>query len=184
MAHRNLYEEHNEKAFPARAAKAPSKDLRKWDDIPSWQQDNEYILSGYRESTGSFARSFRSLLYVHNETVNIYSHLLAAAFFLSAPIYLYEIFYADYLRATRGDVIVFSTFFYGVGEQSRMLQGCIPEKWSPYKFDILGSSHQMLHVAVILAGLAHMFGLFRAFRNLHSGASACTWAEIGLAGSN
>ena len=37
-----------------------------------------------------------------------------------------------------------------------------PEKLRPLRYDIYGSSHQVLHVAVILAGLAHMFGLFRA----------------------
>ncbi|KAL8940802.1 MAG: hypothetical protein Q9216_002628 [Gyalolechia sp. 2 TL-2023] len=49
--------------------------LKTWDEIPSWQQDNEYILSGYREVTGSFIRSFHSLAHLHNETINIYSHL-------------------------------------------------------------------------------------------------------------
>lgn len=93
---------------------AAPEGLKNWDEIPSWQQDNEYILSGYRVPTGSFFRSFQSLVYVHNETVNIYSHLFGAAFFLIEPIYLYETFQANYLRATRGDVIVFSTFFYGV----------------------------------------------------------------------
>jgi adiponectin receptor len=37
---------------------------------------------------------------------------------------------------------------------------CIPEKWYPQRFDFCGSSHQILHIMVILAGLAHMFGLF------------------------
>ncbi|KAL8846035.1 MAG: hypothetical protein Q9221_008848 [Calogaya cf. arnoldii] len=32
----------------------------------------------------------------------------------------------------------------------------VPEKFRPYKYDIFGSSHQILHVAVILAGLAHI----------------------------
>ncbi|KAL8675469.1 MAG: hypothetical protein Q9168_000170 [Polycauliona sp. 1 TL-2023] len=220
--------------------------------------------------------------------MNIYSHLLGAAFFSIAPAYLYQKLKPDYLRATQGDVIVFSTFFYGVAvcfllsstyhiisnhspkvqkfgnqldyigivilmwgstvpsiyyglacdprlqkaywlnvtflaaiciiatlhpsfrhptlrpyraamyaglglsavvfvlhglalhgwslQNQRMsldwmalmagfnLLGAtiyaarIPEKLRPYKYDIFGSSHQILHVAVILAGLAHMFG--------------------------
>lgn len=49
----------------------------------------------------------------------------------------------------------------------------IPEKLRPYKYDIFGSSHQILHVAVILAGLAHMFGLFRAFQNIHQESFVC-----------
>lgn len=50
----------------------------------------------------------------------------------------------------------------------------IPEKIRPYQYDIFGSSHQVLHVAVILAGLAHMFGLFRAFDHVHSAGFVCS----------
>lgn len=50
----------------------------------------------------------------------------------------------------------------------------VPERLRPYKYDIWGSSHQILHVAVILAGLAHMFGLFRAFQHLHTRGSRCS----------
>lgn len=49
----------------------------------------------------------------------------------------------------------------------------IPEKLRPLKYDINGSSHQVLHVAVILAGLAHMFGLFRAFDSFHTHGLMC-----------
>ena len=35
-------------------------------------------------------------------------------------------------------------------------------------FDTYGSSHQVLHFMVILAGLAHMIGLFRAFNYAHA----------------
>ena len=48
-----------------------------------------------------------------------------------------------------------------------------PEKLRLLKYDIYGNSHQVLHVAVVLAGLAHMFGLFRAFNYLHTYGSAC-----------
>lgn len=50
----------------------------------------------------------------------------------------------------------------------------VPEKLRPLKYDIYGNSHQVLHVAVVLAGLAHMFGLFRAFDYLHTHGSVCT----------
>lgn len=280
-----------------------SQSLQFWDEIPSWQQDNEYILSGYRQATGSFQRCFQSLTYIHNETVNIYSHIIGAALFLTAPIYTYRALYLRYPRATRADIFVFATFFYGVSicfvlsatyhiisnhspkvqkfgnqldylgivilmwgstipsiyygfychpqlqkiywanvsvlaslcvvatlhpkfrhptirpyraamyaglglsavvfvvhgillhgwtvQNQRMsldwmglmalfnLIGAvtyaarIPEKLRPLRYDLYGSSHQVLHVAVILAGLAHMFGLFRAFDYLHTNGSVC-----------
>ena len=277
--------------------------LKSWDEIPSWQQDNEYILSGYRQATGSFKRCFESLGYVHNETINIYSHVIGAAIFLTAPIYAYRALYLRYPLATPADIFVFSTFFYGVSicfvlsatyhiisnhspkvqkfgnqldylgivilmwgstipsiyygfycdprlqkiywanvsilatlcvvatlhhrfrhptlrsyraamyaglglsavvfvvhgillhgwtvQKRRMsvdwmglmaffnLTGAVvyaarvPEKLRPRKYDIYGSSHQVLHIAVVLAGLAHMFGLFRAFDYLHTYGSFC-----------
>lgn len=45
-------------------------------ELPEWQKDNHFILSGYVCETRSYAKSFLSLFYLHNETVNIYSHLL------------------------------------------------------------------------------------------------------------
>ena len=49
----------------------------------------------------------------------------------------------------------------------------IPEKHSPFDYDIIGSSHQILHVMVILAGLVHMDGLLRAFRFSHGQGALC-----------
>ena len=88
--------------------------LKTWDEIPPWQQDNEYIRSGYRAATGSFAECFESLGYTHNETVNIYSHIFGAVIFLTLPLLTYWTLHHRYPRATYADIIVFSTFFYGV----------------------------------------------------------------------
>lgn len=96
-------------------------------------RDNEYILSGYRPETQSLKECFRSVWYLHNETgtrnqinlpnsrepaelfpVNIYTHVVGAAFFLAMPIYAYKALYLHYPQATRADIVVFSTFFYGV----------------------------------------------------------------------
>ena len=290
-------------ALQTTGATERTRRLKYWDEIPSWQQDNEYILSNYRQATGSYKRCLESLVYVHNETINIYSHVIGAAIFLIAPIYAYQALYLRYPLATPADIFVFSTFFYGVSicfvlsatyhiisnhspkvqrfgnqldyigivilmwgstipsiyygfycdprlqeiywanvsilavlcvvatlhprfryptlrpyraamyaglglsavvfvvhgillhgwieQNQRMsvdwmglmalfnLTGAViyttrvPERLRPLKYDIYGSSHQVLHVAVIFAGLAHMFGLFRAFDYLHTYGSVC-----------
>lgn len=41
----------------------------------------------------------------------------------------------------------------------------IPERHVPRKFDLVGASHQIFHVLTLLAGLAHFFGILRAFEN-------------------
>ena len=59
-------------------------------------------------------------------------------------------------------------------DEAGLMMMQIPEKWYPRKYDILGNSHQILHVMVIFAGLAHMDGLLRAFRFVHSRALTCS----------
>ena len=277
--------------------------LLHWDDLPDWQRDNEYIRSGYRPISFSFRQSLHSILYVHNETVNIHSHLVGAVLFFSLPFATFYLPSSRYSIARTSDVIVFATFFFGVatcfllsstfhiianhspdmnvvGNQldylgivvlmwgstipsvyygfhcdpdlqrpywatvSLLAGACvittfnsrfrhpnlrpyralmyaglgfsalgfvfhglllygwevqdlrmslrwmclmaafnlvgatayatrIPERFCPYKFDIWGNSHQILHFMVILAGLAHMYGLLSAFDNLHSQKVPC-----------
>jgi adiponectin receptor len=38
----------------------------------------------------------------------------------------------------------------------------IPERWFPKRFDILGNSHQLMHVLVLLGGIIQERGLLRA----------------------
>lgn len=84
-----------------------------WDDLPSWQQDNQYIRTGYRPASGSFKKSFASLGYLHNESVNIYSHLLPAIGFTLIGALLYRSVAQRYETATQSDLIAFGAFFAG-----------------------------------------------------------------------
>ncbi len=50
----------------------------------------------------------------------------------------------------------------------------IPEKWHPGRYDVLGSSHQIFHVFVVLAAISHLMGLLKAFDHRHGiSASRC-----------
>ena len=84
-----------------------------WDDLPSWQQDNHYIHSGYRPASASFKKSFASLGYLHNESVNIYSHLLGALVFSISGAVLYTAIKPRYETATMSDIMAFGCFFLG-----------------------------------------------------------------------
>jgi hypothetical protein len=42
--------------------------LYSFHEIPLWQQDNQYILRGYRRELSSFKRCIFSVLHLHNET--------------------------------------------------------------------------------------------------------------------
>ncbi|KAI9789464.1 MAG: hypothetical protein M1816_006006 [Peltula sp. TS41687] len=85
-----------------------------WDDLPHWQRDNQYIRSGYRQASSSIKKSIHSLGYLHNESVNIYSHLVGALLFVVTAIVLYgELLKPRYDTASRADVLAFGCFFAG-----------------------------------------------------------------------
>ncbi|KAF7568251.1 hypothetical protein PtrM4_128640 [Pyrenophora tritici-repentis] len=60
-----------------------------WDELLPWQQDNEFILTSHRRATNSYLRSLKSVFRVHNETVNIWSHVMGVAIFFCAAVLLY-----------------------------------------------------------------------------------------------
>jgi predicted membrane channel-forming protein YqfA (hemolysin III family) len=56
--------------------------LLKYDECPEYLKTNPYIRTGYR-SDQSWHQCLRSVLSLHNETLNIWTHLLGFVFFLS-----------------------------------------------------------------------------------------------------
>lgn len=84
-----------------------------WHELPSWQRDNHFITSGYRPASNSYHRSFLSLGHLHNETVNIYTHLIGAVVALLSSFIIYSVLGSRYESATREDVLVFSCYFLG-----------------------------------------------------------------------
>ena len=100
------------------AAEATGKEVKHlltvlWDDLQSWQQDNHYIHGGYRQASNSYAKSFASLGYLHNESVNIYTHLIGAVAFTLSGILLCRALGSRYETASRADVLAFVCFFLG-----------------------------------------------------------------------
>lgn len=87
--------------------------LLHWDDLPHWQRDNQHILSGYRAASSSFLKSFHSWTYLHNETVNIYTHLLPSLVTIPAALYLHSILSSRYDTATHADIVALSCYFAG-----------------------------------------------------------------------
>ncbi|KAJ6256708.1 hypothetical protein Dda_8574 [Drechslerella dactyloides] len=84
-----------------------------WDELQDWQRDNHFIIYGYRPATASYRKSLRSLSYWHNESINIYTHLLGAIFFTAGSYVLYAVLAPRYPTATRADIYAFLSFFIG-----------------------------------------------------------------------
>ena len=72
-------------------SKAEKKALLFWDDLPVWRRDNGFIHSGYRQNRPSYLHSFGSLFYLHNQSVNIWTHLVGAITTVAGSIYLYYV---------------------------------------------------------------------------------------------
>ncbi|KAF9889958.1 hypothetical protein FE257_006832 [Aspergillus nanangensis] len=89
------------------------KKLLHWNDLPHWQRDNRHIHTGYRQASFSFLGSLQSLTYLHNESVNIYTHLLPALLAVPAAITLYQTLEPRYETATHEDIVAFGCFFAG-----------------------------------------------------------------------
>ncbi len=98
--------------LPSNTSKASRarKVLISFDQLPEWHQDNEYILHSYRPISGSALVSFCSWLYIHNESVNIYSHLIPAIVFLLGEWYVLEYLRSRYANITGSDFFIFGFF--------------------------------------------------------------------------
>ena len=59
-------------------------DLVDYDDLPEWNKDNEYVRTGYRQADRlSTMECLSTVFRLHNETINIWSHMLGAASFVA-----------------------------------------------------------------------------------------------------
>ncbi|CAO3618050.1 unnamed protein product [Cunninghamella echinulata] len=75
-------------------------------ELPIEWQENEYVLSGYR----FYHRSqdcLKSIFMLHNETLNIHSHLIGFIFFLIFSIYMVNYHFPE---ASTYDQVIFVTF--------------------------------------------------------------------------
>ncbi|KAF2179929.1 HlyIII-domain-containing protein [Zopfia rhizophila CBS 207.26] len=90
--------------------KAAEPRLLDSDQVPSWYAHNDYIRTGYRPVTKSIQLCLQSLAYLHNETVNIYSHLIPAAMAFLGNYFLARYFSWHFPRASWADQLVFHVY--------------------------------------------------------------------------
>lgn len=75
--------------------------------------------------------------------------------------------------------LLFSGGLYVVG--ALMYAGRVPERFAPGRFDLLGASHQVFHVLILLAAAAHYVSIRRAYAFWHT-VEALGTGEGGRAG--
>jgi hypothetical protein len=84
--------------------------LVSYDELPDWYKDNELIHHKYRPVSNSYASCAASWLYMHNETVNIYTHAIPAVIFLAGEGLILGYFRRKYPQAEIIDIAIFAFF--------------------------------------------------------------------------
>ncbi|PAV59612.1 hypothetical protein WR25_08201 isoform C [Diploscapter pachys] len=82
----------------------------KYEHLPEWLQDNEFLRHGHRPPMPSFSECFKSVLSLHTETGNIWTHLLGCIAFFILAIWFFT---RPENHIQLQEKIVFSFFFAG-----------------------------------------------------------------------
>lgn len=97
------------KRLPMRALKRAL--VCTWNEAEAWQKENPNLLGHYRTPSYSYRQSFASLGYLHNQTSNIYTHLIGAVLFLSWAVEAYNEVLQRYPTSDFCDFLAFGLFF-------------------------------------------------------------------------
>ncbi|KAF5643221.1 mPR-like GPCR [Fusarium sp. NRRL 52700] len=151
-------------------------------EIPEWRRDNKYILAGYRPLEADYLQVMKSLTFLHNETCNVYTHLIGAVLLpLFAIAILRTINRLQYFDVIATDFIMFSVFFYSaesclifsavyhlMGSHSREVE----QFW--HRMDLLGIV--IVTVGTFIPGIYYIFNCEPFLQRFH-------WTIVGLCGS-
>jgi adiponectin receptor len=86
----------------------PQRVLLALEEVPKWYDINPFILHGYRTETNSLWGSLASWGYLHNESGNIYSHLIPAVGAIIGHRFLYQYLRTEYTNLAEEDWRVIS----------------------------------------------------------------------------
>ncbi|AET38546.1 PAQR-type receptor Ecym_3031 [Eremothecium cymbalariae DBVPG len=134
----------------------PASKLFSWHEIPEWQRDNEHILGGYVKETNSFKETLHSLLYLHNESVNIYTHLIPGVCFFCV-LFLNKYVISRFKTTTWKDYAIIDTFFVGAFACLVMSGTYHCLKSHSYPVSIVGN--QLDYIGIVILISTSMFSL-------------------------
>ncbi|KAL4794678.1 hemolysin-III related-domain-containing protein [Aspergillus venezuelensis] len=140
-----------EHATPGDAAKELVK-LMGWDKIAAWQRDNEFIHSAYRPESNSIVATAQSLFYLHNESINVYSHLIGAVVFLLLGLHLYTDLSVRYPSCTTEDIFAFAAFILSAAACFFLSAFCHLFSSHSHAMSKIGTSMDYLGIVVFIEG--------------------------------
>jgi len=94
---------------PTEASSDTHRGLLAYEDLPHWYRDNHFTRSGYRPVSNSWRICAYSLGHLHNETVNIYTHLIPGFLFVVGQALTYFGINHLYPEASLMDHVVFGS---------------------------------------------------------------------------
>lgn len=81
-----------------------------YDQLPNWMRIDPYIRHGYRPQSNSFCVCFWSIFHRHNESVNIWSHLVPALCHFALLLYLDVWISHSDIKVSRVDNYIFQLY--------------------------------------------------------------------------
>lgn len=150
-----------------------------WQEISEWQLDNKYILRGYRPEKADYLEILTSLTFLHNETCNVYTHLVGALLLPVASIAFLRIL-ADprFFNVSSMDYTIFGLYFWcaeiclGLSALYHLMQPHshrVEQFW--HGMDLLGIV--IVTVGTFSSGIFYVFFCEESLQKLH-------WAIVSL----
>lgn len=96
---------------PTTVKRQPRSLLCGINEAEEWQLENKYLIGHYRTASNSYRASLASLGYLHNQTGNVYTHLIGAALFLAWAVQTFNDILQRYPTSNWNDFLAFGVFF-------------------------------------------------------------------------
>lgn len=148
-------------------------------EISGWQSDNKYILSGYRAANADYPKILRSLTFLHNESCNVYTHLIGALLLpLVAVTLLRYLAEPKFLNVSTMDYAAFGIYFWC--SEVCLILSALYHLMQPYSYQVEQFWHGMdllgivlMTVGTLFSGIYYVFFCEASWQQLH-------WAMVRL----
>ena len=144
-----------------------------WREVSEWQRDNKYILSGYRPEKADYLEILTSLTSLHNETCNVYTHLIGALLLpLIAAAFMRALSEPRFLNLSGTDYIMFGIFFWCT--ECCLIFSATYHLVGPHSYDVQQFWHRadllgivIVTVGTFIPGICYIFTSKPALQKLH-----------------
>ncbi|KAI1178590.1 hemolysin-III protein [Nemania sp. FL0916] len=144
-----------------------------WHEISEWQRDNKYIFSGYRREKADYLEILASLTFLHNETCNVYTHLVGALLLpLVAAGFMRALAAPQFLNVSETDYIMFGIFFFCA--ECCLVFSAAYHLIGPHSYDVEQFWHRMdllgiviVTVGTFIPGIYYIFACAPVLQKLH-----------------